>query len=212
MSVFEQLGQCPIIPVIVIETRTQAVPMAEALIAGGLEALEVTLRTPDALGAIEDIAKALPEAMVGAGTVSTAAQFDDVKNAGGRFAVSPCLTATLAAASQRTALPWLPGAVTATEVQLAREAGFVDLKFFPAGTSGGPGHLKSLSAVYPDVRFCPTGGVNLDNLAEYLGLPAVRAVGGSWLTPAKAVAAGDWASVTETARAACSAAAAVASS
>ncbi|MEM9603365.1 MAG: bifunctional 4-hydroxy-2-oxoglutarate aldolase/2-dehydro-3-deoxy-phosphogluconate aldolase [Pseudomonadota bacterium] len=209
MSVFEQLGPCPIIPVIVIETRSQAVPMAEALIAGGLDALEVTLRTPEALGAIEDIAKALPDAVVGAGTVTSPAQFDAVRDAGGRFAVSPCLTPTLAAASQRTAMPWLPGAVTATEVQLAREAGFVDLKFFPAGTSGGPGQLKSLSAVYPDVRFCPTGGVNVDNLADYLRVPAVCAVGGSWLTPAAAVASGDWGTVTETARAACRAAAAV---
>lgn len=203
MPAFDQLGQCPIIPVIVIDRREDAVPLAEALLAGGLEALEVTLRTPAALDAIEAIAKALPEALVGAGTVVSATQFQQVADVGGRFAVSPCLTPALAEAADKTAMPWLPGAVTATEVQLARERGFRDLKFFPAGTSGGVAHLAGLSAVYSDVRFCPTGGVSLANLADYLGIPAVAAVGGSWLTPADAVASRDWSALTTTARESC---------
>ncbi len=205
-DVFEQLGTCPVIPVIVIKKIEQAVPLAEALLAGGLEALEVTLRTPDALDAIEAIAKALPEAMVGAGTLVEPAQFQRVIDVGGRFGVSPCLTPALADAADAAGMPWLPGAVTATEVQAARERGITDLKFFPAGTSGGPGHLKGLAAVYQDVRFCPTGGVTVDNLSTYLSIPAVAAVGGSWLTPADAVAAGNWAAVTETAKAAVAAA------
>ncbi|MEM6987539.1 MAG: bifunctional 4-hydroxy-2-oxoglutarate aldolase/2-dehydro-3-deoxy-phosphogluconate aldolase [Pseudomonadota bacterium] len=200
MPVFEQLGQCPIIPVIVIDKLDDAVPMAEALLAGGLEALEITLRTPAALDAIGAIAKALPDALVGAGTVISPHQFRQVENAGGRFAVSPCLTPSLAEAAQAVGMPWLPGAVTATEVQRARELEVTDLKFFPAGTSGGPAHLKGLAAVYADVRFCPTGGVNLANLSDYLAIPAVAAVGGSWLTPADAVAAKDWGAVTATAR------------
>lgn len=205
-KVFEQLGTCPVIPVIVIENLEHAVPMAEALLEGGLEALEVTLRTPDALAAIESIARALPDAMVGAGTLIESAQFQQVVDAGARFGVSPCLTDSLATAAQACDLPWLPGAVTATEVQAARERGITDLKFFPAGTSGGPGQLKSLAAVYADVRFCPTGGVSADNLDSYLSIPAVAAVGGSWLTPADAVAAGDWGAVTRIAREACAAA------
>lgn len=205
-KVFEQLGTCPVIPVIVIDRLADAVPLAEALLEGGLEALEVTLRTPDALAAIEAIARALPDAMVGAGTLIEPAQFQQVVDAGARFGVSPCLTEPLLAAARANALPWLPGAVTASEVQTARERGITDLKFFPAGTSGGPGQLKSLSAVYADVRFCPTGGVTADNLATYLSIPAVAAVGGSWLTPADAVAAGEWRAVTAIARAACTAA------
>lgn len=204
--VFEQLGQCPIIPVIVIDKLDSAVPLAEALLEGGLEALEVTLRTPDALDAIEAIARAVPDALVGAGTITSPEQFKRVIDVGGRFGVSPCLTPSLADAANQANIPWLPGAVTASEVQAARERGFQDLKFFPAGTSGGPSHLKSLSSVFPDVRFCPTGGVSLANLADYLSLPAVRAVGGSWLTPQAAVANGDWHAVTATAKEACAAA------
>jgi len=182
----------PVIPVITIDDVDAAIPMAEALVRGGLLALEVTLRTPDALEAIRRIADAVPTAVPGAGTVTRAAQFADVVEAGARFAVSPGATDELLDAAAALSLPYLPGAATASEVMHLAARGIMHQKFFPAEPAGGVAGLKALSAPLPDIRFCPTGGVGPANAPDYLALPNVLCVGGSWVVPAEAIAMRDW--------------------
>ena len=196
----ELAGHGPVIPVIVIERAEQAVPMARALVAGGVRVLEVTLRTPAALAAIEAIARNVPEAIVGAGTVRSAADARAASTAGARFAVSPGCTEALVAACRDARVPLLPGAATASEVMRAAELGFRFLKFFPAGAAGGPALLKAWASPFQDMVFCPTGGIDAASAPGYLALPNVKVVGGSWLTPAEAMAAEDWPRLTRLAR------------
>ena len=190
----------PVIPVIVLQRVQDAVPLAEALLAGGVKVLEVTMRTPVALQCIEAIAKAVPEAVVGAGTIRSAADAQAALDAGSRFAVSPGYTAEVGAACRRIGLPLLPGVATASEVMAAQADGLSFLKFFPAMQAGGIPMLKALAGPFPDISFCPTGGITPETAPQFLALPNVRVCGGSWLTPADAVAAGDWARITRLAR------------
>lgn len=192
MNLDDILDAAAVIPVIVIDRVEDALPLAQALVRGGLRVLEVTLRTPAALDAIRQMGT-VDGAIVGAGTVLTAGQYDVAIDAGARFVVSPGLTDALAAtAASRIQVPLLPGAVTASEVMRARDAGFLRLKFFPAESSGGVATLKGLASVFPDVRFCPTGGISSDSATAYLRLPNVACVGGSWPMPPEAVATKDW--------------------
>ena len=176
----------PVIPVIVLQRVQDAVPLAQALVAGGVRVLEVTMRTPVALQCIEAIARAVPQAIVGAGTIRSAADARAAKSVG--------------AACREAGLPLLPGVATAGEVMAAQADGLSFLKFFPAAAAGGVPMLKALGGPFPDVVFCPTGGITLQNAAQFLALPNVRVCGGSWLTPADAVAAGDWALITRLAQ------------
>jgi 2-dehydro-3-deoxyphosphogluconate aldolase/(4S)-4-hydroxy-2-oxoglutarate aldolase len=190
----------PVIPVIVIDQADRAVPMARALVDGGVRVLEVTLRTAAALSAIEAIAREVPEAIVGAGTLRSAADARSAQAAGARFGVSPGYSASVAEICRELGLPLLPGVATATEVMQAADDGFRFLKFFPASAAGGPALLKAWASPFADLAFCPTGGVGIDTAPGWLALPNVKVVGGSWLTPAEALAAGDWARITRLAR------------
>lgn len=196
------LKRGPVIPVIVIDSLAQAVPLARALVDGGLDVLEITLRTPVALEALRAIAAEVPDAIVGVGTVLDRAQLDAAGKAGAQFAVSPGATPQLLEAARGHAVPLLPGAATVSEVMFLREHGYRYLKFFPAEASGGAKFLSSLASVIPDVRFCPTGGVTPANAGAYLAIPNVLCVGGSWMLPKDRVAAGDWDAIREAARAA----------
>ncbi|MFI6032866.1 bifunctional 4-hydroxy-2-oxoglutarate aldolase/2-dehydro-3-deoxy-phosphogluconate aldolase [Streptomyces sp. NPDC051315] len=196
------LDLAPVVPVVVVADAADAVPLARALVAGGLPAIEVTLRTPAALDAIRAIADAVPEAVVGAGTVIAPEQVTRCGAAGARFLVSPGWTEALLTAMRASGLPFLPGVSTASEVVALLELGVREMKFFPAQAAGGTAYLRSLSGPLPQARFCPTGGVGPDNAAEYLALPNVGCVGGSWMVPGDAVAAGDWQRVERLARAA----------
>lgn len=198
-----------VVPVVVISDVAHAVPMAEALLEGGIDVIEITLRSDAALAAIEAVARALPAMQVGAGTVTRAAEVAEVVGAGARFALSPGSTPALLAAVAEAGLPFVPGVATAGEAMAARDAGFTLLKCFPAAQLGGVGVLKAWGGPLPDLRFCPTGGVSTADLASYLALPNVAMAGGSWLTPAAAVEAGDWARIARLAREATEAAAAV---
>ena len=191
----------PVIPVIVLEREADAVPLARALLDGGVRVLEVTLRTPVALRGIEAIARALPEAIVGAGTLRTAADVRAAKDAGCVFGVSPGYTSAIGQACRDAGLPLLPGVASASEVMAANADGLTFLKFFPAVAAGGVPMLKALHGPFPDVAFCPTGGITPDSAPQFLALPNVKVCGGSWLTPADAVAAGDWARISALARA-----------
>ena len=186
------LDLAPVIPVVVIDDVATAVPLARALVAGGLPVIEVTLRTPEALDAISRIAAEVPEAVVGAGTVRTSADISASVEAGATFLVSPGTTLALADAMAASGVAYLPGAATATEVMALAERGLKELKFFPAEAAGGVPYLKSLAGPLPDVRFCPTGGIRAATAPDYLALPNVGCVGGTWLTPADAITAGDW--------------------
>lgn len=194
------LRRAPVIPVIVVHDLKHAAPLAEALVAGGLPVLEVTLRTPVAAAAIEVMRRAVPEALVGAGTLTAPAHFGVARSAGAQFGVSPGLTPALAAASRENDWPWLPGVATATELMQARELGFSCCKLFPAQQAGGTAMLKALHAVFPDAMFCPTGGITAANAAEFLALPNVLCVGGSWVAPDALMQAGDWNAVRDLAR------------
>lgn len=194
------MQDAPVIPVIVLNDVAHAVPMARALVEGGIRMLEVTLRTPQALACIEAIAKAVPEAVVGAGTLRSKADAQAAANAGARFAVSPGYTSALGAACRELGLPLLPGVATGGEIMAAQEDGFTALKFFPALQAGGSAMLKAWSGPFFDVKFCPTGGISLQNAADFLALPNVLCVGGSWLVPADALAQGDWGRITMLAR------------
>lgn len=203
MDLAARLARARIVPVLTVRRVEDAVPLARALVAGGLDMLEVTLRTDTAFEAIQAMSRAVPEALIGAGTLTLPEEFEAVQRAGAAFAVSPGLTAELArAAGKRPALPYLPGVATASELMAAAAAGFTCLKFFPAEAAGGLAALRAFAGPFPEIRFCPTGGVKAANAAEYLALANVVAVGGSWLAPDDAVAAGDWLQITELARAA----------
>jgi len=193
-------GHGPVIPVIVLQQVADAVPLAEALLAGGVKVLEVTLRTDVALACIEAIARALPEALVGAGTIRNAADAKAARDAGSRFAVSPGYTREVGAACRELGLPLLPGVASASEVMTAQADGLSFLKFFPAQQAGGIPMLKALGGPFPDVVFCPTGGITVETAPQFLALPNVKVCGGSWLTPQDAVAAKDWARITRLAR------------
>ncbi|MEV7006805.1 bifunctional 4-hydroxy-2-oxoglutarate aldolase/2-dehydro-3-deoxy-phosphogluconate aldolase [Streptosporangium sp. NPDC051022] len=186
------LDIAPVIPVVVIDDPETAVPMARALVAGGLPVIEVTLRTADALRAVERIAAEVPEAVIGAGTIRTAADVTAAVDAGARFLVSPGSTPALLDALEDSGVPFLPGVATASEILALAERGLTEMKFFPAEAAGGLPYLKALGGPLPDVRFCPTGGIKLTTAPGYLALPNVGCVGGSWLTPADALASGDY--------------------
>jgi 2-dehydro-3-deoxyphosphogluconate aldolase/(4S)-4-hydroxy-2-oxoglutarate aldolase len=191
------LSAAPVVPVLTVEDRAMAVPLARALVAGGLTALEVTLRTAAGLDCIRAIAGEVEGATVGAGTVLSARQLQEATRAGAKFIVSPGATPGLIGASAETSVPFLPGVATAGEAMALAERGLRILKFFPAEPAGGVAYLKALAAPLPEIRFCPTGGIGLGNVASYLVLPNVICVGGSWVAPAEALATGNWNRVTE---------------
>ncbi|MFM7331217.1 MAG: bifunctional 4-hydroxy-2-oxoglutarate aldolase/2-dehydro-3-deoxy-phosphogluconate aldolase [Brachymonas sp.] len=201
LTSLDVMQDAPVIPVIVLNDVNHAVPMARALVAGGIRMLEVTLRTPVALQCIERIAKEVPEAGAGAGTVRTPAEALAAARAGARFAVSPGFTDAVVQSCRDNGLPLLPGVATGSEIMMAAEAGYTELKFFPAMQAGGPAMLKAWSGPFFDMKFCPTGGVSVSNAKDFLSLPNVVCVGGSWLVPSDALLAGDWARMTELAAA-----------
>ncbi|MEV6999464.1 MULTISPECIES: bifunctional 4-hydroxy-2-oxoglutarate aldolase/2-dehydro-3-deoxy-phosphogluconate aldolase [unclassified Streptomyces] len=194
------LDLAPVVPVVVVDDPSDAVPLARALVAGGLPAIEVTLRTPAALEAIRAIADAVPDAVVGAGTVITPEQVTRAVTAGARFLVSPGWTDLLLEAMRASGVPYLPGVSTTSEVVALLERGVREMKFFPAEAAGGTAYLKSLNGPLPQARFCPTGGIGPTTAPDYLALPNVGCVGGSWMLPADAVAARDWGRVEALAR------------
>ncbi|MER5936934.1 bifunctional 4-hydroxy-2-oxoglutarate aldolase/2-dehydro-3-deoxy-phosphogluconate aldolase [Streptomyces sp. NPDC001928] len=194
------LDLAPVVPVVVVDDPSDAVPLARALVAGGLPAIEVTLRTPAALEAIRAVADAVPEAVVGAGTVITPEQVTRAVTAGARFLVSPGWTDLLLEAMRASGVPYLPGVSTTSEVVALLERGVREMKFFPAEAAGGTAYLKSLNGPLPQARFCPTGGIGPAIAPDYLALPNVGCVGGSWMLPADAIAARDWGRVEALAR------------
>ena len=196
MNVLELMRLGPVIPVIVLEDARQAVPLARALVAGGVRVLEVTLRTAAGLPSIRAIAGDVPEAIVGVGTLTQPDEFAAAREAGARFAVSPGLSPALVSAASTSGLPWLPGVMTPSDVLVARAAGLYQLKLFPAQQAGGLNMLKALYGPFPEVVFCPTGGITPGTAPDFLALPNVACVGGSWLTPKEAVAAGDGNTIT----------------
>ncbi|MEU9957259.1 bifunctional 4-hydroxy-2-oxoglutarate aldolase/2-dehydro-3-deoxy-phosphogluconate aldolase [Streptomyces sp. NPDC050982] len=198
------LELAPVVPVVVVDDVVDAVPLARALVAGGLPAIEVTLRTPVALDAIRAIADEVPEAVVGAGTVISPEQVARSVAAGARFLVSPGWTDVLLDAMKASGVPFLPGVSTTSEVVALLERGVSDMKFFPAQAAGGTAYLKSLAGPLPQARFCPTGGIGPAVAPDYLALPNVLCVGGSWMLPPDAIASGDWARVETLAREAAS--------
>lgn len=200
MNILQVMRTGPMIPVIVIERLEDAVPLARALVAGGVRVLELTLRTSVALQAISAIAHEVEGAIIGVGTITRAEDFAQSVKAGALFGVSPGLTPELIAAARDSGLPLLPGVMTPSDVIAARAAGFTELKLFPAQQAGGIGMLKAMGGPFPDVSFCPTGGIAAATAADFLALPNVACVGGSWLTPQDAIAAGDWGRITALAR------------
>ena len=200
MNVLELMRIGPVIPVIVIEDPAWAVPLAKALVAGGIRVLEVTLRTTGALKAMRAIVREVEDAIVGVGTITRAQDVEQAVLAGAQFGVSPGLTPALIAAAQASKLPLLPGVMTPSDVLAARSAGFTELKLFPAQQAGGIGMLNALFGPFPDIQFCPTGGVTAASAPDFLARPNVVCVGGSWLTPSDAVTSGDWARITALAR------------
>jgi 2-dehydro-3-deoxyphosphogluconate aldolase/(4S)-4-hydroxy-2-oxoglutarate aldolase len=200
MNVRELMQVAPVIPVLVIDDVGKARPLAEALVAGGLRVLEVTLRTPVALEAMRAMAD-VPGAIVGVGTALDAADLRRAQDNGAGFAVSPGFTTELGAAANAINLPLLPGIMTPADIMRARDSGFNELKFFPASQAGGPQLLKAFSGPFIDTVFCPTGGISASTARDYLALPSVLCVGGSWVAPAAMVDAGDWEGITQLARA-----------
>jgi len=186
----------PVVPVLIVEDAASAVPLARALVAGGLKAIEITMRTPAALDAVRAVAAEVEGAAVGAGTILNAAHFEAALAAGSTFIVSPGPAPERPRAARHSDVPLLPGAATASEVMALREEGYKVLKFFPAEQAGGAAYLKSLSSPLAGTFFCPTGGISLKNARDYLSLPNVVCVGGSWVAPKELVAAGDWAGIT----------------
>ncbi|MEZ5932595.1 MAG: bifunctional 4-hydroxy-2-oxoglutarate aldolase/2-dehydro-3-deoxy-phosphogluconate aldolase [Alphaproteobacteria bacterium] len=197
MTLDDIMRTAPVIPVMMIDELEHAVPLAKALVAGGLKVLEITLRTPVALDAIRAIIAEVEGAIVGAGTVLTPQQLEHVAALRCKFAVSPGFTPSLLDAAQTSPCPLLPGAASASEVMQLLDNGHDHLKFFPAEAAGGVPFLKSLASPLPDARFCPTGGIGPNNAKSYLALPNVLCVGGSWVVPKDTIAAGDWARITE---------------
>ena len=202
LTPLEVLAAGPVMPVVVIDDPAMAVPLARALVAGGIRAIEITLRTPGALEAVRAIADDVPDAIPGVGTVLTAADLDAAIAAGARFAISPGATPALLAAARAGGLPYIPAIATASELMAAMEAGFSVCKFFPAAQAGGVEALKSLAGPFPHARFCPTGGIDAASAPAYLALPSVVCVGGSWIAPRAAIAAGDFTTIERLARAA----------
>ncbi|ALK88133.1 bifunctional 4-hydroxy-2-oxoglutarate aldolase/2-dehydro-3-deoxy-phosphogluconate aldolase [Limnohabitans sp. 63ED37-2] len=200
LTALQVMQDAPVIPVIVLNDVAHAVPMARALLAGGIRMLEITLRTPQALACMEAIANEVEGAVVGAGTVRSPQDAAAAVKAGARFAVSPGYTPAVGQACKDLGLPLLPGVATGSEIMMAQENGYTELKFFPAMQAGGPGMLKAWSGPFFDVKFCPTGGVTQQNANDLLSLPNVACVGGSWLVPADALAKGDWARIEALAR------------
>ena len=198
----EVMALCPVIPVLTVEKASDAVPLARALVDGGLKVLEITLRTAAAIEAIEAIAREVPDAVTGAGTVLNARDWERAEKAGAQFIVSPGLTDPLIKAAAASALAFLPGVATAGELMRGLDAGLSHFKFFPAETSGGAAALKALYGPFADIRFCPTGGISAKTALDYLALPNVVCVGGGWVAPNDAIASGDWGRITELARAA----------
>lgn len=194
------MRRVPVIPVIIIDTIEEAVPLARALVAGGLDVLEITLRTDAALDAMRAIMAEVEGAIVGAGTVRTPAQLEAVTRLGCAFAVSPGFSPGLLDAAEGSPCPLLPGAATASEMMTLAERGYDRQKFFPAGPAGGPAYLKAISSPLPDIRFCPTGGINAGTAPDYLSLPNVLCVGGSWVAPKRAIQTGEWGEITRLAR------------
>jgi 2-dehydro-3-deoxyphosphogluconate aldolase / (4S)-4-hydroxy-2-oxoglutarate aldolase len=202
MNTLDLVAHGPVIPVIVLQRVADAVPLARALVAGGVKVLEITLRTPVALQCMREIAQAVPEAIVGAGTLRSVADAQAALDAGCRFGVSPGYTRDIGLACQRIGLPLLPGVATASEVMAANADGYGFLKFFPATAAGGIPMLKALAGPFADVVFCPTGGITPQTAPQFLALSNVKVCGGSWLTPQDAVDAQDWARITSLAQAA----------
>jgi 2-dehydro-3-deoxyphosphogluconate aldolase/(4S)-4-hydroxy-2-oxoglutarate aldolase len=200
LSAIDVMRDAPVIPVIVLHDVKDAVPLARALVAGGIRMLEVTLRTREALECIEIIAKEVPEAVPGAGTIRSAADAQASALAGAKFGVSPGYTRAVGKACHDLGLPLLPGVATGSEIMLAQEDGFTELKFFPAVQAGGLAMLKAWQGPFGDVKFCPTGGITAANAHEFLALSNVACVGGSWIVPTEAIAAGDWARIEALAR------------
>jgi 2-dehydro-3-deoxyphosphogluconate aldolase/(4S)-4-hydroxy-2-oxoglutarate aldolase len=197
------MRRVPVIPVIVIEDAAKAVPLARALVQGGLDVLEITLRTPAAIDAIRAIMAEVEGAIVGAGTVRTPDQLAEVARLGCAFAVSPGFTPRLLDAARESPCPLLPGAATATEMMTLADHGFTRQKFFPAGAAGGPAYLKAIASPLADIRFCPTGGIDAVTAKSYLELDNVLCVGGSWVTPKTAFQTNDWPTITRLAKDAC---------
>lgn len=200
MDATELLKDARIVPVVVLDDPDSAVALAEALVEAGLRFVEITLRTPKALPVIEHIAAGVPDAIVGAGSVRTPLQFAAIRNAGARFAVSPGFSEQLNDAARQLAMPFVPGAVTASEVLRLQEYGYTLMKFFPAELAGGIGMLKALGAPLPEARFFPTGGITPALAPDYLRLSNVRCIGGSWITPPDLLAAGDFHAISDIAR------------
>ena len=190
-------AQGPVVPVIVVKDLADAVPMAKALLAGGIKVLEVTLRTPVALDAIRLLSQEVPDAIVGAGTVTTAEQLQQCIDAGAKFAISPGLTRELLQAGKDAPIPLIPGIASISELMEGTGLGYTHFKFFPAEAAGGVKTLKSIHGPFADIRFCPTGGINEKNFLDYLALPNVKCVGGSWIVPDDAVSNKDWNRITE---------------
>ncbi len=200
MDIRDIVGLAPVIPVLTVDELEHAVPLARALAAGGLRVLEVTMRTPVALAAIEAMRKAVPEAIVGVGTLTRAVDFAGASRAGAQFGVTPGLTPELAAAARGARFPLLPGIMTPTELIAARAQGYTVLKLFPAQQAGGIGMLQALGAPFPDVLFCPTGGITRSTAPDYLALANVACVGGSWVAPRNLLESRDWAAIEQLAR------------
>ncbi|PZQ66334.1 MAG: keto-deoxy-phosphogluconate aldolase [Variovorax paradoxus] len=200
LTALDVMRDAPVIPVIVLHDVKDAVPLARALVAGGIRMLEVTLRTREALECIEAIAKEVPEAVAGAGTIRSAADAQASALAGARFGVSPGYTRSVGKACHDLGLPLLPGVATGSEVMLAQEDGYTELKFFPAVQAGGINMLKAWQGPFGEVKFCPTGGVHAGNAPDFLALANVACVGGSWIVPTEAIAAKDWARIEALAR------------
>jgi len=200
LTALEVMQDAPVIPVIVLTDVAHAVPLARALLAGGIRMLEVTLRTPQALACMEAIARDVPDAVVGAGTIRSAADAQASVMAGARFGVSPGYTSKVGQACRDLGLPLLPGVGTGSEIMMAQEDGYTELKFFPALQAGGIPMLKAWHGPFGEVKFCPTGGVSAANALEFLALPNVACVGGSWIVPNDAIAAKDWGRIEKLAR------------
>ncbi|MFT5380006.1 bifunctional 4-hydroxy-2-oxoglutarate aldolase/2-dehydro-3-deoxy-phosphogluconate aldolase [Alteromonas sp.] len=190
----------PVVPVLVINDVEKAVPLAKALMEGGIKVLEVTLRTPAAIDVIKRIAQEVPDSLIGAGTVTNAQQLKAVVEAGAKFAISPGMTADLLKAGMDSEIPLIPGISSTSDLMKGKDAGYTHMKFFPAEASGGVKAIKSISGPFPDVTFCPTGGIGPNNYNDYLALNNVKCVGGSWLAPDDAIESGDWARITQLAK------------
>lgn len=202
LTALEVMQDAPVIPVIVLHDPAQAVPLARALVAGGIRMLEITLRTSVALECIARIAQEVPEAVVGAGTICSPADAEGAQRAGAKFAVSPGFTSAVGMACREMNMPLLPGVATASEIMMALADGYTELKFFPAMQAGGIAMLKALGGPFPQVKFCPTGGVTADNASDFLALSNVGCVGGSWLAPAQVLASQDFVRIQSLAKAA----------